>query len=123
MCKDTWAGLMNFKYYGELFDPELSNLSIGTLGVGARLNSALSLDLVWHGYDQVQAATSQRNTNLKANPDGIHEDLGQEFDVILGSKAIKDWDLELIYGRLVPGSAFPGGDAANLVSILLRTRF
>lgn len=121
--KDRWAGIVNFRYYGELFDPELSNLSILTLGAGARLAPRVSLDLVWHRYAQAETEGSLFNTNLKANPDGLHRDLGEEFDVILGFKPLKTWDLELVFGRFLPGDAFPGADDASLASVVLRYRF
>ncbi|MCI0526639.1 MAG: alginate export family protein, partial [Nitrospira sp.] len=41
-------GVPSFKYYGELFDPELSNLSILTGGVGIKLTEESSMDLVYH---------------------------------------------------------------------------
>jgi alginate production protein len=48
----TWAGVAKFKYYGELLDPELSNLLILTGGIGLRPTRTNSLDLVAHAYLQ-----------------------------------------------------------------------
>ena len=45
-------GETEFLYYGELFDPELANMSIYTLGVGAKLREGLLIDLVLHHYLQ-----------------------------------------------------------------------
>ncbi len=67
-----FGGVANFRYYGELFDPELSNLSITTIDLGVRAWKRASLDLVWHEYREVELSTALRNTNLRSDPDGLH---------------------------------------------------
>ena len=53
-----WAGITRFKYYGELLDPELSNLAIATVGLGLRPTERSSLDLVYHEYQQADRLDS-----------------------------------------------------------------
>lgn len=118
-----FGGVTSFRYYGEIVDPELSNLSIVTVGVGARPWRRTSIDFVWHSYRQVEAAGSLLNSDLDANPDGIHDDLGQELDLVLGTKVIRGWDFELVLGRFEPGDAFPGADSAYLATFQTRFRF
>jgi alginate production protein len=43
-------GITSFKYYGEVFEPELSNLYITTIGFGIRPLEETSIDLVYHTY-------------------------------------------------------------------------
>jgi len=121
--KGKWEGVSNFHYYGELLDPELSNLTILTAGIGARVASRTSLDLVWHRYDQVEAAAFLRNASLETNPDGVQTNLGQEVDLVLGSKFLKGWDFAVTAGWFQPGEAFPNSDDAYFTSFLVRFRF
>jgi hypothetical protein len=118
-----FGGQTSFRYYGEVVDPELANLQVGTLGVGFDPRDDLSLDLVWHGLRQDHAAAQQFDTNLKHKPDGVHRELGHELDLVLGWRPERDWDAELVVGTFQPGGAFPGGDRAWLVSAQVRWRF
>jgi hypothetical protein len=45
-------GVATFQYYGELFDPELANLDILTIGAGLRIRTRASIDAVYHRYRQ-----------------------------------------------------------------------
>ena len=118
-----FGGVTSFRYYGEAMEPELSNLGILTLGVGTRIGRKNSLDLVWHTYQQDQAADFIRDSALDVDPDGISTDLGSEIDLIFGSKAIDGWDFELVYGRFAPGDAFADADATWMASAQVRYRF
>ncbi len=118
-----FGGVSSFRYYGEVFDPELSNLSVLTFGVGTRFTRDSSLDLVWHAYDQDSASAFLRRTDLKADPDGVHTHLGQEVDLILG---LRDWngsDFEFVAGWFDPGAAFVDQDEAWKLSFQWRFRF
>ncbi len=119
---DTFGGVTSFKYYGELLQPELSNLGILTLGIGRRFGSGHSLDLVYHRYQQAEAAPFLRNSDLKTSPDGIHTELGDEFDLILGSRFSKALSLELVLARFQPGAAF-ASDAPDAFAGRLQLRF
>lgn len=118
-----FGGVTSYRYYGELFDPELSNLDIATLGIGTRLGDRSSIDLVWHSYAQVEAATKLLDTGLKAKPDGVHRDLGDEIDLVFGTRRYEPWDVELVLGRFMPGDAFPGKDDAWIAKLQIRCRF
>jgi alginate production protein len=120
---DKWSGVTSFRYYGELVDPELANLSIVTFGLGKRLTRNNSLDLVWHRYDQVEPADALINTDLRDQPDGIHTYLGWETDLVFGSRSIRNTQIECVVGWFEPGDAFPDGDPAWLGRVQLRWRF
>jgi len=117
------GGVTSIRYYGELVDPELSNLAILTLGGGARIAKNTSLDLLLHYYAQNDASTVLRNTSLDKKPDGVHTELGWEVDLILGSRAVKSWDVELVGAAFLPGDAFSSGDTAYLAKLQLRYSF
>ena len=120
---DKWSGVTSFRYYGELTDPELANLSIVTFGLGKRLTRNNSLDLIWHRYDQVEPAAQLINTDLRSKPDGIDTYLGWEVDLVFGSRALQNTQIECVLGWFEPGAAFPDGDPAWLGRVQVRWRF
>ncbi len=117
------GGVTSIRYYGELVDPELSNLAILTIGAGTRITRNTSLDLLVHYYSQDEASNVLRDTSLDMKPDGVHTDLGWEVDLVLGSRALKSWDIELVGAAFMPGDAFPNGDTAYLAKLQLRYSF
>ncbi|MGI8740293.1 MAG: alginate export family protein [Gammaproteobacteria bacterium] len=103
------TGLQNneddFKYYGELFDPELSNLAIFTVGAGTTPTEQSYVDLVYHDYRQHKAADSLRDAGIDAVPNGKSKDLGSELNLILGYEH-RRLELALNLGYFMPGQAF-----------------
>ncbi len=129
-----WNGVTSFNYYGELLDPELSNLSIATAGLGVHLGRRTSLDLVAHRYTQPRPAPFLRDTEangdllpddpVAADPDGVHHELGWEFDAVLGWREIRNLDVEVVFGRFEPGEALSMADrAATFVKFEVRLKF
>jgi len=117
-------GVVRVESYGELFEPELSNLMIGTLGFGIRPLKKASIDLVYHHFRQVWALQERENelrdVGIKPDPNGESRNLGDEVDLIFGWKVTQDFRLEALATFFVPGSAFPGADNAFLGKIKLR---
>jgi alginate production protein len=119
------GGLTPFRYYGEAFDPELSNLSIFTAGLGARPTAELSADLVYHYYLQDQATDELRDSALDAEPTGESKRLGSEIDLVLGFEP-EDGDFRVrgFLGYFMPGRAFAdGADAALFARIEAQYEF
>jgi alginate production protein len=103
-----FGGATDFKYYGEVLDPELSNLAIFTAGFGIRPSDKVSVDLVYHYYLQPQAAATLRDAGIEAEPSGKSRHLGSGVDLILGLQEIYDrLELKAVLGYFAPGSAFP----------------
>ncbi len=117
------SGLSSVRYYGELFDPELSNISIASLGIGTRIFKKTSVELQGHLYRQGVASTRLRNTNLDRNPLGESRDLGWEIDAVLALRQFARWDIEFVAAHFSPGSAFPQGDDAQLARLQVRFRY
>jgi alginate production protein len=117
------GGVTSFRYYGELVDPELSNLGILTLGLGMRPTRDSSLDLVYHDYRLSELTTKMRDTQLKNQPNGVGQGYGEELDLILGVRRLQGFDIKFVLGYFRPGDAFTGGDDAFLASFRLRYRF
>jgi hypothetical protein len=121
---DDLGGETAFKYYGELLAPELSNMSIATVGLGLRLGEDNSAYLVWHSYRQDEPSTTLLDTKLKADPDGIHRDLGDALELILGLSRWNPWDIEIVLSHFDPGSAFGlNDDDAWFAKLQARYRF
>lgn len=108
-----FGGSTDFKYYGEVLDPELSNLAIVTAGIGVRPSEKWSVDVVYHYYSQHHAAATLRNVAIDAEPSGRSRRLGGEVDLIVGVVEILDRiEVKAVLGYFFPGAAFPGGTGA-----------
>lgn len=119
-----WSGLTSFRLYGELLDPELSNLSILTAGLGWEVSRDTSVDLVLHHYAQARADSQWAGgTDLETAPNGLSRDLGFEVDLVLGSRRFRPFDLELVGAWFHPGDGFDAMEDAFLARFQLRYRF
>jgi len=120
-----FGGATSFKYYGEVLDPELSNLAIFTVGIGVRPSEKFSLDLVYHYYVQHRASKALRNARIDAEPSGRSRRLGSEVDFIVGlAEIFNRLDVKAVLGYFIPGAAFPGGtDGAWVVGAEVQFRF
>jgi alginate production protein len=115
-----FAGLSDFRYYGEALDPELSNLRIFTAGLGFRVLPDVSVDFVFHKYRLASFAESLRNAGITAEPNQDPSrpsyDIGTEFDIVVGFRnflGVRKLGIDLRAGRFYPGDAFRNdfGDA------------
>lgn len=121
---DKFGGVTSFKYYGELVDPELSNLHIVTTGIGFRYRRSASIDFVLHYFRQDEPLDELRNTDLDQDPNGESKDLGVELDIVWGAELSSNVESELVLGYFNPGSAFDEDtDNAFLVNAKLSYKF
>lgn len=104
-----FGGLRRVAIYGELFDPELSNLHVLTAGFGLRPRRSLSLDAIYHRYRQATATSSLPSGNLDGTLNGRRQALGDELDFVVTLRAMPGVDLDLAVGAFAPGAAFVGG--------------
>ncbi len=117
-------GVTKFKYLGELFDPEITNIDILTLGAGIRPTKKSSIDIVYHHYRQDKAVDRLSGTNLNLDPLGIDKNLGHEWDVIFGVRASKNLSIEAVFGGFFPGAAFASNaDNAWFGKLEINTEF
>lgn len=119
-----FGGATEFKFYGEVLDPELSNLAIFTAGVGVRPSDHVSVDLVYHYYLQHRASSTLRGAAIDAEPSGRSRRLGSEIDLVVGLVEILDRvEVKAVAGYFFPGSAFPRADGAWIVASEVQFRF
>jgi alginate production protein len=117
--KGRVAGVKRIHYYGELLDPELSNLRVLTIGFGVRALNNSSAELMLHQYRQVLASTRLAGSRLSQDPAGTNRDIGRELDLLFALREWKHVEFTLRLARFLPGEAFPAGqrDAAHSVEI------
>lgn len=92
----SFGGLEKFKYYGEALDPDLSNIAIGTAGIGITPLEEISFDLVYHRYRQVET------TN------GASRHYGDGLDLVVGYRPQGNIEINAAIGWFNPG---PNPDA------------
>ncbi len=120
-----FGGVTSFRYYGEVVDPELSNLVVTTMGAGIRPVRDFSIDVVFHTYHQDEASEDLGESDLDADPEGEHRYLGWEIDLVFGYRYKRWLNAELVLGRFEPDDAFDRDDqdAAHKVQFQLRAKF
>lgn len=118
------GGVARIAYYGEVFDPELANLRVRTAGIGTRPNRDLSIDLIWHDYQQAFAIDELRDSAFETEPNGDSRNLGQEMDLVLGYRWQQRVKFELTLGRFMPGDAFDAAvDDSTFIHLEFRYNF
>ena len=113
-----------FRYLGEVVDPELTNIQILTLGVGADLSKDWRADIALHSYRQVELEDNLRGTDIEFSPLGLDDDLGQAADLILAYQRKNKLQIKGTAGVFIPGDAFDDSrDTAWLAKMELQYRF
>ncbi len=115
--ESKFAGIANFKTYGEVLDPELSNLKIFTVGLGFRPEQNFSVDLLYHHYRLDQIAETLRNSPVTAEMNQIEgrlsKNVGSALDIVLAFRnlfGVRRLGLDLRMGWFFPGTAFRRND-------------
>lgn len=123
--EDRITGLGNVRYYGELLDPDLSNLSVQTVGVGVRPTSDTSLEIVGHRYRQVRANDNDvRGSPVSPELSGDNRSIGTELDAIFAARIGDRLGLEAKIGWFRPGAGFEGRSSdAFLAKIRIAKQF
>jgi hypothetical protein len=101
-----FGGVRRLAAYGELFDPELSNLRVFSAGASVGPRRDLTLDLVYHRYSQAVASRSLPSGNLEGTLTGVSRALGQELNAAVTLRALPGLDVDFVSGVFMPGSAF-----------------
>lgn len=118
-----FGGVTKLKYYGELFDPELSNLSILTAGVGIKPTRTSSVDLVYHHYRLNELSDELRNASVEENLNGQSKDIGDELDLVLGWRGRSGLGVDLVFSYFFPGTAYEVRDGAFFTSAEISYEF
>lgn len=104
--KNRFAGVKRWQRYGELLQPELSNVEVLTAGTGLRFGRKSSLELLVHHYRQVRPAATLAGSKLSTEPAGRGRALGREIDLLLAIRESRRVEFTLKLSHFKPGSAF-----------------
>jgi hypothetical protein len=107
--------------YGELFQPELSNLEIGLIGLEWQISQSMSLALMHYDYRQVEPSDEIRDSSLDVDPSGASSDLGQEYDLVYSIEPEDSLELNITYAKFKAGRAYAAysKDTANYFGVEL----
>ena len=103
-------------YYGEVLDPDLSNLRVLTAAFSIESPGGFSVEAVYHHYAQVASSSRLARNDLRASTTGDSPFVGREFDTVLRFRR-QPLDLALVAGVFFPG---PGLEAALRPAVLIR---
>jgi alginate production protein len=99
-----------FRTYGELLRPELSNLSIPVLAVQFPIFSRSHVEFAYRHFRQLHAVPFLRDGRIEAEPNGINKNIGQEWMLYSIIKQWKKIEIEMV------GAAFRAGHAYGALS-------
>lgn len=104
------TGLQNrgeeFRAYGELLKPELSNLRISTVALTFPVHTATHLTLGYHRFRQVYPAPFLREARIEADPTGNSTDIGEELSLLAELRNWENLEVDLAFGIFEAGDAF-----------------
>ena len=124
---NKFNGVDRFRYYGELFRPELSNLQIWTASLGFPLLKNSSVEMVYHHYQQVKATDFLRDVSIDADlqDDNNNRHVGDELDIVIGIEEWKHWEIEIIGAIFWAGNAYGSlsGETAEVVALKVNYNF
>ncbi len=98
-----------FREYGVVLRPELSNLRIVTLTFGLPVHTGTRFTLGYHRFRQVDAAPFLRDTGIDAEPTGESKDIGEEVSLVLQLRKWEDLEMDIIAGSFKAGRAYGAG--------------
>ena len=95
-----------FRYLGEVLDPELANLQILTLAAGAQIAKQWRVDIAAHSYEQVELEDNIRGSDLEYEPEGLNTGIGTALDLVVSYRPTSQLNMLGTAGVFDPGSAF-----------------
>ena len=99
-----------FRTYGELLRPELSNLSVPVFAVQFPVLSRSYVEFAYRHFRQIHAVPFVRDSRIEAEPNGTDKNIGQEWMLYGLLKEWKNVEIELV------GAAFRAGNAYGMLS-------
>lgn len=117
------GGQTQFHRYGYVFQPELTNLAVGTLAYGLRLSRKVSVDLSAHAYLQPNRSTTGPIARIKGATTGKSRFIGSEVSLAGAWRPTKKSKLEVGIGRFMPGPAYADRSKASRLYMRLSVYF
>lgn len=104
--------------FGELYQPELSNLSVDIVGIAWEFSPGVELALLEYRYRQRELADAMRDVSIGLDTSGESRDLGRETDLVMKVDARDGMELRLILAEFQPGRAY--GEFATETSTFVK---
>jgi hypothetical protein len=95
-----------FRTYGELLRPELSNLGVAVLAVQFPLFSESHIEFAYRHFRQHYAVASLRDARIETEPNGKNKDIGHEWMIYFGLKEWESVEIELVSAAFRAGHAY-----------------
>ncbi|MBL8343840.1 MAG: alginate export family protein [Rubrivivax sp.] len=123
--KTRFASGKRWQRYGELVQPELSNLSVASVGTGVRVLADSSIELMLHCLRQVRASDHVPGSRLSAKPQGTSRHLGREVNLLVALREHSRIEFSFEASHFKPGTAFAPGErqAARVFEFGVSFRF
>ncbi len=109
-----------FRTYGELLRPELSNLIIPVFAVEFPIFSNSHVEFAYRRFRQLHPAPFLRDGRLESDPGGINKDIGQEWMIYFGIKEWESAELELVGAAFRTGNAYGSSSGQKAYSLFLK---
>jgi hypothetical protein len=112
-------GDQRFQYYGELLNPDLSNLQIMTASIGFPIGEDGFIDFIYHSYRQDYPADFLWASDLETAPEGLHQSVGEEWDIAFTFEKEEHLEIESSVAWFNAGDAFGNlsGNAAHRIKL------
>ena len=111
--------------FGELYQPEISNLVVQAFGVKWEAYQGVEIALMHYDYEQDERSDQIADVTIEVDPTGLNSDLGKEIDLIVTIEAYENLELKLIAAQFEAGKAYGvyDGETSNLFSFELEYEF
>lgn len=109
------GGQTQFHRYGYVFQPELNNLAVATVGLGLRPSKRFSVDLSAHLYGQIKASTVAPIARVQGSTTGVSRFVGAEMSLKGAWRPSKKTKVEFGIGAFKAGSAYANRSTSKRV--------
>ncbi|MCP4980570.1 MAG: alginate export family protein [Gammaproteobacteria bacterium] len=111
--------------FGELYQPELSNLEVDVIGIEWEIAEGVEVALLRYEYEQRKLADEMRNVSIELDPSGTSRDLGREIDLIVTIEAREGLELIITAAEFDAGKAYGASsrETSNFINFELGYEF
>ena len=111
--------------FGELYQPELSNLEVDVIGVEWQIAEGVDVALMSYAYEQRELADEMRGVSIELDPSGTSRELGREIDLIVTIEARAGLELVITAAEFDAGKAYGASsrETSNLINFELGYEF
>ena len=111
--------------FGELYQPELSNLEVDVIGVEWEIAEGVEVALLRYEYEQHELADEMRDVSIELDPSGTSRDLGREIDLIVTIEAREGLEFIITAAEFDAGKAYGASsrETSNFINFELGYKF